>query len=153
MKIKLVSELVSEKIQSNKLSIFNYISTENLLPNFGGVIPSSKVPDLKCSRFRKYDILLSNIRPYFKKVWFANFDGGCSNDVLVIRPKTAVLPRFLYYSLANDKFINFYNSSCKGTKMPRGNKDSLLDYEISVPAIPEQQHIVNTTSSLLLKSL
>ena len=153
MKIKLVSELVSEKIPSNKLNIFNYISTENLLSNFGGVVPSSKVPDLKCSKFQKFDILLSNIRPYFKKVWFASFDGGCSNDVLVIRANKTILPRFLYYSLANDKFISFYNSSCKGTKMPRGNKDSLLDYEINLPTISEQQHIVNTTSSLLLKSL
>ena len=70
----------------------------------------------------KYDTLVSNIRPYFKKIWFAESDGGCSNDVLVLRAKEGIDAKFLYYVLADDAFFDYSNATSKGTKMPRGDK-------------------------------
>ena len=142
-KIRDISTLVNKKIDSNQLNKNTYISTENMLPNFCGVTIASSVPPGNVNSFSEGDTLLSNIRPYFKKIWLANFNGGCSNDVLVIRSNTTVLNKYLFYSLNNDKFIRYYVASCKGTKMPRGNKDALLEWEIDIPSIAEQQHIVN----------
>ena len=153
MKLGNVIELVNEKIETSVLNCFEYISTENMKPNFGGISIASNIPSGKCTKFIKNDVLISNIRPYFKKIWSAKFEGGCSNDVLVLRNKDLIDPKFLYYTVANDKFVAYYNSSCKGTKMPRGNKDALLEWEFELPNITIQQHIVNTISSLLLKSL
>ena len=43
----------------------------------------------KCNltRYKKGDVLIANIRPYLRKIWFANSDGGCSADVLVFHAK------------------------------------------------------------------
>ena len=148
-KINNVCKIISEKINSDLLNSDNYISTENMLPNFGGICSASSLPKGNVTSFKVNDILLSNIRPYFKKIWFSKFDGGCSNDVLVLRANNnIVMNKYLYYSLTNDNFINYYVASCKGTKMPRGNKDALLDWQINVPDLCEQQHIVNTIGSV-----
>jgi len=153
MKLGKNVKLINDKIDTAFLNRQTYISTENMISNYGGIKSAANVPHGKCTRFSAGDILLSNIRPYFKKIWYARFDGGCSPDILVIRANKSLNPKYLYYFLANDKFITYYNASCKGTKMPRGNKDALLEYEIDLPTLQVQQHIVNTTSSLLLKSL
>ena len=153
-KINDVCKIINEKINSDLLNNNNYISTENMLPNFGGICCSTSLPKGNVTHFKINDVLISNIRPYFKKIWFSKFDGGCSNDVLVLHANNnIIIDKYLYYSLTNDNFINYYVVSCKGTKMPRGNKDALLDWQIYVPSINEQQHIVNTISFLLLKFL
>lgn len=153
-KINDVCKIISEKINSDLLDNNSYISTENMLLNFQGICSATSLPKGNVTSFKINDILLSNIRPYFKKIWFSKFDGGCSNDVIVLRANNnIILNKYLYYSLTNDGFINYYVASCKGTKMPRGNKDALLDWQINVPSINEQQHIVNTISFLLLKFL
>lgn len=143
-KINDICKIINEKINSEFLNSNIYISTENMLSNFGGVCNATSLPKGNVTSFKVNDILLSNIRPYFKKIWFSKFNGGCSNDVIVLRANNnIILNQYLYYSLTNDDFINYYVASCKGTKMPRGNKDALLDWQINVPAINEQQHIVN----------
>ena len=146
-KIRDISILVNKKIDSKQLDFNTYVSTENMLPNFGGITSASSVPSANVTHFNEGDTLLSNIRPYFRKIWFATFNGGCSNDVIVLRPNKDVLNRYLFYLLNNEDFIRYYVASCKGTKMPRGNKDALLDWKTNVPSIIEQQHIVNTILS------
>ena len=117
-----------------------------MLPDYGGVVFASNTPT--CNSVSAYypgDILLSNIRPYLKKVWLANNYGGCSNDVMVIKPKM-VNNSFLYYIIANDAFISYAMSGVKGVKMPRGDKEQLMKYELALPSITEQEKI----ASLLL---
>ncbi len=98
------------------------------MPDRGGLVNASTVPDAKT--FLKYapeDVLLSNIRPYFKKIWFANTTGGCSNDVLVVKPFD-VDAKFLYYVLSDNNFFNYSTVASKGTKMPRGSKPAIMKY-------------------------
>ncbi len=152
-KIKEVAKLSYTKIDSEDVTLSTYISTENLLSNFGGFTKASTLPKSRISKFEVGDILISNIRPYFKKIWFATFNGGCSNDVLVLKPTSSILKKYLFYALNMEDFINYYVASCKGTKMPRGNKETLLEWHVEVPSIKVQQHIVNTISTLPLISL
>ena len=84
MLLKQFTQIINDKVNTNELNSSNYISTENMLANFGGVCKSAGVPIGKCTEFHTKDVLISNIRPYFKKFWFANFNGGCSNDVFQI---------------------------------------------------------------------
>jgi len=153
MLIKQFAQILNSKISTNELNLSTYVSTENMLANFGGVCISAGVPAGKCTEFHKQDILISNIRPYFKKFWFASFNGGCSNDVLAIRTDKRCLPRYLYYALCSNKFVDLYVASCKGTKMPRGNKDVLLNYNLELPELPTQQHIVDIIQTLFLVCL
>lgn len=145
-----VAEYKTDKIEVSKLNIKNYISTENMIPNIGGVTYSSNMPNINTvNQFLKGDILFSNIRTYFKKLWFAKFNGGCSNDVLIIRANMKVIyTEFLFYLLSNEKFFDYTSATSKGTKMPRGDKDAILQYEIILPPLQEQKAIADVLSSL-----
>ena len=149
MKICNIGKIITTKVDGTTLTRDNYISTENMLSNCGGVVASSSVPSTKVTRFSKRDVLLSNIRPYFKKVWFARFDGGCSNDVICIRANEKdCLSQYLYYAISTDSFIDSFSASSKGTKMPRGDKNALLSYKIPDRTLDEQQHIVDILGTL-----
>lgn len=145
-----VAIYITEKINVNELNIKSFISTENMLPNKGGINDASSLPQIgKTNKFKINDILFSNIRTYFKKLWLAKFNGGCSNDVLVIRPKDSSLNnRFLYYYLSQDTFFNYTVLTSKGTKMPRGDKNAILDYDVNIPPFLEQQFIAKILSDL-----
>lgn len=126
-----VCEFVSGRIDIDELTFGNYISTENMLPNKEGITSARKLPTVKTTqKFETGDILVSNIRPYFKKIWMADKIGGCSNDVLVFRVKSGYSPKFLYYVLSDDKFFEYSTASAKGTKMPRGDKTAIMQYEV-----------------------
>ena len=138
-----------EKIDGSALTEETYISTENMLPDKGGITAASSLPTSKqVPMYRKNDVLVSNIRPYFKKIWFAQNDGGCSNDVLIIRAKDNVDARFLYYTLANDAFFDFSTASAKGTKMPRGDKTAIMHYEVTLFDLETQRKIASVLSDI-----
>lgn len=133
MKYKLsdICEYTKGKIKVSALDENTYISTENMLPNKGGITKAASLPTQEQTQaFMKNDVLVSNIRPYFKKIWYATFDGGCSNDVLVFRAKDGVSSRFLHYVLADDTFFDYSMATSKGTKMPRGDKKAIMEYEV-----------------------
>lgn len=133
MKYKLsdICEYAKGKIKVSALDENTYISTENMLPNKGGITKAASLPTQEQTQaFMKNDVLVSNIRPYFKKIWYATFDGGCSNDVLVFRAKDGVSSRFLHYVLADNTFFDYSMATSKGTKMPRGDKKAIMEYEV-----------------------
>lgn len=130
-KLSDICSYYKEKTNVSGLTETTYISTENMQPNKGGVTEASNLPaTTQTQAFSVGDVLVSNIRPYFKKIWQASFDGGCSNDVLVFRANEGVDSTFLYYVLANDKFFDYSMATSKGTKMPRGDKSSIMEYEV-----------------------
>ena len=135
-KLANICDLIDEKILLNKIinhNLFkmNYISTENMLPDKNGIIPPKSIPSIgKGCKYKTNDTLLSNIRPYFKKIWLAKNEGACSNDVLIFRAKESYYHDFLYYNLANDAFFEYAMKTSKGTKMPRGDKTAIKQYDI-----------------------
>lgn len=143
MKVKLRDfvELVKTRVDIKDADVANYISTDNMLPNRGGVeFGNSKLPATKTvNNFIKGDILISNIRPYFKKIWFADRSGTRSSDVLCFRATNEKLSKeYLYCVLQSDSFFNYVMSTSKGTKMPRGDKEAILDYEFELVSKKEQ---------------
>ena len=140
---------VSQKMDTQSLSIYNYISTENMLPNKSGITNASSLPNISITpSFKKDDILVSNIRPYFKKIWLAQFSGGCSNDVLVFRANKNIGSKFLYYILSDDRFFEYSTQTSKGTKMPRGDKTAILKYAVSLPPLEVQKKIAGVLGAL-----
>lgn len=149
MKYKLfhLCDYVKEKTTVASLSKINYISTENMLPNRGGLASATTLPTTEyIQAYCANDILVSNIRPYFKKIWFAETKGGCSNDVLVFRAKKGVNAKYLYYVLSDDAFFNYSNATSKGTKMPRGDKNAIMQYDVVEHKREEQEKIAKILS-------
>lgn len=137
------------KVDVSNLTLKTYISTENMLPNKGGITVASSLPTVQLTQeYKKGDVLVSNIRPYFKKIWQAKNDGGCSNDVLVFQGNSNIDGDFLYYILANDDFFVYSMATSKGTKMPRGDKTSIMQYEVPVFDVDTQRKIASVLRCL-----
>lgn len=144
-----VADLVSEKTSVDQLTLAQYVSTENLLADFGGMTPAVKLPSVSSvTSFRPNDVLVSNIRPYLRKVWQANIFGGASNDVLVVRPSERVGADYLAAILRSDLFIDYVMLGAKGVKMPRGEISMIQDFSVPCPNADEQQKIADCLSSL-----
>lgn len=139
-----VAEYSQTRIKFDCLNEENYVGVDNLLQNRMGKINSNYVPTSgNLTEYKENNILIGNIRPYLKKIWQANNCGGANGDVLVIRiTDSHVNPKYLYQVLADDKFFSYNMQHAKGAKMPRGNKSAILQYQIPIPPIEEQNHIV-----------
>lgn len=141
---------INNKVDTNEISISQYISTDNILQNKQGIECATSLPIQggKVTAFKKGDILLANIRPYLKKIWYAQFDGGCSADVLAIRANAETDSHFLFYALFRDDFFIHAMKGAKGTKMPRGDKAQIMEFKIPVFDLKTQQSIAAVLSTL-----
>jgi type I restriction enzyme S subunit len=145
-----VADMATDKIRVSMLTTASYISTENMLPDRGGVEVAPKLPTSgNVNAFLPGDVLFSNIRTYFKKVWLAQRHGGASADVIVFRPRDRqrIDSQYLYYVLSSDAFIESTVTASKGTKMPRGDKDAMRRYVMPLPPLPVQQRIAGILSA------
>ena len=142
-------EMSADKIETKSIPEKCYVSTDSMLPDFGGVSFNRATPSVaKTSSFSKEDILFSNIRTYFRKLWIADRNGGCSNDVIVFRSKENVHPEFMFYSMMDERFIQHTVQTSKGTKMPRGDKSAIIQYRTILPPLPEQKAIAHILGTL-----
>ena len=139
-----VAEYVRERIAVDQLCAQTYVGVDNLLPNRAGKKDSNYLPtEGNAIAYQPNDILIGNIRPYLKKIWKADNEGGASADVLVVRITNSLLtPGYLYHLLADDRFFSYDMQHAKGAKMPRGNKEKILDYVLPLPPLSEQRRIV-----------
>ncbi|MGL2492881.1 restriction endonuclease subunit S [Helicobacter pylori] len=121
--------LINDTIQSNEIN--HYITTDNMCQNLGGIdtLKNINIPQGKVRSFQKDDVLLSNIRLYFRKVYRAKQKGGCSSDVLVFRAKH-IDSATLFAILSSQIFTDYACSGSQGSKMPRGNKTHMMDFKI-----------------------
>ena len=150
MKVNEIASQIRDRIPVSAIRAEDYVSTDNMRPNFGGIEKSLILPPSgTVTAFQTDDILLSNIRPYFRKTWLATHSGGCNADVLCIRANpNKCIPKYLYYLFTTDNFVMDYLKSCKGAKMPRGDVQRLLDYEFDLPDLPTQLRIAGILGSL-----
>lgn len=139
-------------LRTTEIEMDSYITTDNMLQNCEGIRTYDGTENISSGiAYQEGDILLSNIRPYLKKIWQADRSGSCSPDVLVLRPNTEKVDKqFLYYSLRRDAFFDYImnEAGTRGLKMPRGNKDGIIKYNIALPSMEEQKRIVEEISNL-----
>ena len=147
-----IADFCTASIPTSCIDILNYIGTDNMLANRGGVRDNTiSIPYTAVREYREGDILLSNIRPYLKKIWLADKAGGCSNDVFVIRVKEGrtVSAAFLFYLLSQDAFFDEVMANAIGTKMPRGDRNTIKKYQIRFSCDQnEQLKIVSILSAI-----
>lgn len=140
MKLGDICTYRNEKIGAEKITPESYVSTESMLPNRSDIIAAASIPTSgKVNLYRQSDTLVSNIRPYFKKIWQASCNGCCSNDILVFRPKDNCNGDYLHWVLSNETFFDYVMATAKGTKMPRGDKAAIMQF--SVPDFNADQQL------------
>ncbi|MBO5264198.1 MAG: N-6 DNA methylase, partial [Bacteroidaceae bacterium] len=149
-----IAPYATKSIKYSDIEPETYITTDNMLQNKLGVLPFEGVSNISSiTEYKPEDILISNIRPYLKKIWFADKEGGCSKDVLVLRSAdtSKYLPKYIFYMLRRDVFFDYVMEGKKGIKMPRGNKEDIMKYKIPMPHIDEQKRIVAQIEALELE--
>ena len=139
---------ICDYVPSRTTYIENYISNENMLPNKGGVCTPSNAPNGTAVEYKVGDVLVSNIRPYFQKIWQADCNGACSADVLCFRANDKVDSTYLYYLLSQQLFFDYVMSGAKGCKMPRGDKKQIMQWGVSLPSLEEQRRIAGILSAI-----
>lgn len=124
-----------DKVAVSKLNISTYFSTENMLSGKAGSTVATSLPTTaRTTACHKGDTLVSNIRPYFKKIVYCEDECGCSTDVLCFTPDQPQYSAYLFSTLYVDKFFAFMVAGSKGTKMPRGDKQQIMTYPIVLPS-------------------
>ncbi|MFC4260533.1 restriction endonuclease subunit S [Marinobacter lacisalsi] len=136
-----IASFSRQRISKDELTLETYISTENMLENRKGVCPASSFPSsASVPGFEPGEILISNIRPYFKKIWLANIHGGRSPDVLGFTPRHNGTEEHLFNLLYQDSFFEYMMLTSKGAKMPRGDKKAIMQFATAVPPIDLMRH-------------
>lgn len=150
VELKKVVKYNTKRTLSNNISVENFVTTDNVLQNKAGITLATNLPPQGSTMpaFERNNILVANIRPYLKKIWFADRDGGCSADVLVFEVNKKFDPKYVYYSMFRDDFFDHVMRGSKGTKMPRGDKYQILEFQIPDIELNEQQQIASFLSSL-----
>ena len=149
--LSIAAKYSDDRINASKVSRDCFVTTDSMIQNKGGITITPVLPKGNLIAFYKGDILIGNIRPYLKKIWYSNRNGGCSPDVLVIQAISNIDSKFLYYSLFRDDFFNHMMNGSKGTKMPRGDKSQILRFHIPKIELSTQQKIASVLSTLDLK--
>lgn len=125
-----------ERRSTHELTVENYVSTENMLEGKKGIGKASSLPSsATVPSFESGQVLVSNIRPYFKKIWMASISGGRSPDVLGFQSKEEGVDEYLLNLLYRDHFFDYMMLTSKGAKMPRGDKKAIMQYLVVIPPI------------------
>lgn len=144
-----VAPFVRERANTGDAQFDAYVGVDSLLQNKQGRdMAKTDIPEGRHLYFQPGDTLLGNIRPYLKKVWFADCFGGTNGDVLVFRPCNDINPKYLYYAVSSNEFFAYDNGKAKGSKMPRGDKDAIQEYDVPVPSIEIQREIADILDSM-----
>lgn len=100
---------------------FNYVGLEHITEGTGeSTWPgSSKGATIKSTKnvFRKGDLLYGKLRPYLNKVWIAEFDGVCTTEMLVLKPR--IPATLLKYLLLHPAFVEQAKVKTGGVSLPR----------------------------------
>lgn len=146
IKLRKIATYSAERIDTQTLGKDTYVGVDNLLPNVEGKRASEFVPvSGTVIAYHPENILLSNIRPYLKKAWLADNHGGASGDVLVlvVDEKVAV-PGYVFAFVSTDQFFDYEMQNIgSDVKMPRADKNRVLDFQIPLLSLQEQQKIVD----------
>ncbi len=148
-----VAQYSAERVAASSLSPETFVGVDNLIANKKGLKNSDYVPATgQLTKFSSGSVLVGNIRPYLRKIWLSDREGGCSGDVLCFKRtpegEDLVSTGYLYHCLASENFFRFNVQNSKGAKMPRGDKRALLEFPLFLPPISVQNEIVTILDKL-----
>lgn len=129
-----------------------YIGLENIESETGKLLNySNDGAEGTVNKFKKDMVLFGKLRPYLAKVINPSFDGVCSTELLVFKTNNLLIPKYLFYFMLSNRFIEQVNSSTYGVKMPRASPEFIYSLPITIPNISEQEKIVLYLNNNTLK--
>ena len=144
------ASLVNDKVDPAKCGDLPYIGLEHIGQGTLSLLGIGTAGDVESTKtaFRAGDILFGKLRPYFRKVVRPNFDGICSTDIWVVRPKAGVDAGYLFYLMASKVFVDFASRGSEGTRMPRAKWEHVARYAVRLPSVSDQRAIAHVLGTL-----
>lgn len=95
-------------------------------------------------RFRERQVLYGKRRAYQRKAARVDFDGVCSNDIIVMEPASQALHAdLLPIVVQSPSFVEHALATSVGSLSPRTNWKSLADFYFNLPPIEDQVKIAD----------
>lgn len=152
MKFSDLATIRRQTVQPSDFGGFDvYVGFEHLDPGALRLNSYGSPADVSSTkqRFHAGDTIYGKLRPYFRKVAFADgLEGICSTDLWVFEPQPGVDPRFVFYVAASREFTDVATSSSEGTRMPRASWSVVKDFELRDIPFAEQRDIAAALGSL-----
>ena len=142
--------LVRDSITPSTCPDLPYIGLEHIGQGTLSLNGTGSARDVESTKtaFCAGDILFGKLRPYFRKVVRPRFNGICSTDIWVVRPKEGVDAGFLYYLLASSEFVRFASQGAEGTRMPRAKWEQVSLFSAHLPPVSGQRAIAQILGAL-----
>lgn len=140
----------TDKTSFEKEEILPYIGLEHLRQRGAGLIGSSPATESISVNtiFKAGDVLFGKLRPNLRKSALAPFDGYCSTDILVLRPKDGISSRFAAKVFQSERVGAAAERTAAGTNMPRTSWSALRALEVYCPAIESQESLADVLDTL-----
>jgi type I restriction enzyme S subunit len=99
--------------------------------------------DVQSSKFafRAGDVLYGKLRPYLDKAVLTEDEGICTTELLVLRPKADVDPRFLVGVVHSPSFVEHAVSGTTGVQHPRTSWQHISSFELPDFRLDEKKAI------------
>ena len=138
-------ELIREPIKPGARPDALYLGLEHLVSGQLVRTGGGQASEMRSttSAFQPGDVLYGKLRPYLDKAVLADEVGVCTTELLVLRAKTDVDPRFLAAVVHSPDFVEYAVAGTTGVQHPRTSWSHIREFEVSAFTLDEQQRIAD----------
>ena len=138
-------ELIREPIKPGARPDALYLGLEHLVSGQLVRTGGGQASEMRSttSAFQPGDVLYGKLRPYLDKAVLADEAGVCTTELLVLRAKADVNPRFLAAVVHSPGFVEYAVAGTTGVQHPRTSWSHIREFEVSAFTLNEQQRIAD----------
>jgi type I restriction enzyme S subunit len=136
-------ELISVQRHPADMPEARYVGLEHVPSGRLRWAVDGKASDMQSQKFafQRNDVLYGKLRPYLDKAVLADSDGLCTTELLVLRAKPGVSPRFLACVVHAPDFIAHAMAGVTGAHHPRTSWNHISDFDLPKYNPEAQQRI------------
>ena len=136
-------DLVAEQVDPRGRPDDVYVGLEHVASGRFLRAGQGKAADVRSAKsaFQPGDVLYGKLRPYLDKAVLAEDAGICTTELLVLRAKEGVAPRFLVGVVHFPEFVEYAVSGITGAHHPRTSWAHIREFRLPASVRDEQEKI------------
>ena len=136
-------ELIAQPVRPGERPDSIYLGLEHLAPGRLTPIGTGQASTVRstASAFRPGDVLYGKLRPYLDKAILADTEGVCTTELLVLRAKPNVEPRFLAGVVHSREFVEHAIAGTTGVQHPRTSWAHVSEFPVPEFSRDDQQNV------------
>ncbi len=145
MRLADLCDLVAEQVDPRSRPNAVYVGLEHVASGRFVRSGAGKASDVRSAKssFQPGDVLYGKLRPYLDKAVLAQDEGICTTELLVLRAKERVDPRFLVGVVHSPAFVKYAVSGITGAHHPRTSWAHIREFRLPAFTSAEQCRIAD----------